>query len=462
MPIAFARIARYQPMLEVLIVVAQALVLLVFANRYIGKLFLWAFGTKDESKADDDYEPTVTVVIPLFNEGDSVRRTIRSVLEQDYAADKLDIIVVDDCSDDGSYLHACREAQGSSRVRVLRNPQNMGKRRSINRAVRMSKSEIIVSVDSDVIVQSDAVGLLIREFTTPDMAAVGGRVDIENKHDNWLTRMQSVKYFFTYFFTKGLEPAFKSVMCLSGCLTAYRRSVLLELEPILEARAMLGVPIKYGEDRFLTRQIIKAGYKTMMTLDAVCTTKAVNKVSGYFAQQLRWRRSNIVDYIGGFVHVWKQHPAISIHFFASCAFLLVYPTVIGHALFTGWFWELMAAHIGVCAVLALVYAVMSKRLNQKDLVAPHNILFLGLITPVTYCVLVPLAACTLDSGCWETRGHRDAPDTAPALDLTPESAAPQLALAPVIEMSRPRSVARVIQRRTRKHSARDRHRTALS
>ena len=63
-------------------------------------------------------------------------------------------------------------------------------------------------------------------------------------------------------------------MCLSGCLTAYRRHVLIELEPILENRNILGVPIKYGEDRFLTHQIVKAGYRTRMTMDAICFTKA--------------------------------------------------------------------------------------------------------------------------------------------------------------------------------------------
>jgi len=451
-------------MAEVLVVVVQALILLVFANRYVGKLFLWAFRSREESRPAVGYEPTVTVVVPLFNEGASIRRTIRSLMDQDYPADKLNIIVVDDCSTDGSYLHACREAQGNPRVRVLRNPSNMGKRRSINRAVRMADSEIIVSVDSDVIVNRDAIGLLIQEFNSPDMAAVGGRVDIENKHESWLTRMQSIKYFYSYYFTKGLEPAFKSVMCLSGCLTAYRRSVLLELEPILEQRAMLGVPIKYGEDRFLTRQIIKAGYKTTMNLNAVCKTKAVDSVEGYFAQQLRWRRSNIVDYIGGFVHVWRQHPAIAIHYFASCAFLLVYPAVIAHSLLNGWFWQLMLAHLGVTSVMAAVYAIMARNQPEEEKVGAYNILSLGMITPVTYCILVPLAAFTLDSGCWETRGHVDAEPQPAGTGTVQPDLVPQLTLAPVVgiqERGTRRVNQRALQRRQRKNSARERHRTAL-
>ncbi|MBT8494126.1 MAG: glycosyltransferase family 2 protein [Deltaproteobacteria bacterium] len=447
---------------ELLVVLLQAFLLLLLANRYLGRFFLWAFRKGEEHELDESYQPTVTVVIPLFNEGEEIRKTIRSVLEQDYSPDKLDVIVVDDCSTDGSYLHAYREAQGSPRVRVMRNSVNLGKRRAINRAVRATDAEIIVSVDSDVLVNPDAVRLLLRHFTTPDMAAVGGRVDISNKHDNWLTRMQSVKYFYSYYFTKGLEPAYKSVMCLSGCLTAYRRSVLLELEPILEERAVMGVPIKYGEDRFLTRHIVKAGYKTTMDLDAICKTKAVENLEDYFAQQLRWRRSNIVDYIGGFTHVWKQHPAVAIHYFSCMAGLLFYPTLITFSLLYGWFWPLIMAQVGLNAAMGVVYSFMSRSQPQQEKVSPLYILGLGFVTPVTYCLLVPVAFFTLDSGSWETRGHDEAV-TEPNLSVVPSpvSESREPGLAPVIGISsgnRSRPFYAPTPRRHRKSSSRDRHR----
>ncbi len=451
-------------MVELLTVVVQAFLLILIANRYVGRLFLWAFRKRSDGELAEDYRPKVTVVVPLFNEGESVRATIKSLLAQDYPADKLNVIVVDDCSTDGSYLHACRESQRSDRVRVLRNDRNMGKRRSINRAVRKSDAEIIVSVDSDVLVAEDAIRLLMRQFTSPDMAAVGGRVSISNKHDNWLTRMQSIKYFFSYYFTKGLEPAFKSVMCLSGCLTAYRRSVLLELEPLLEARALMGVPIKYGEDRFLTRQIIKAGYKTTMTLDAVCETKAVDNLDGYFAQQLRWRRSNMVDYMAGILHVWRRHPVVAIHYFCSCAGLLIYPTLVAHSLFTGWFWELMLGHLGLTAVMGVIYAVWSRKAERaENRVAPHNILTLGMIAPITYCALLPLAFFTLDSGCWETRGHVDEDAAVEAATGVAAAAGQrQLALAPVIGIQDGKlRGTRATRRRMRKGSASERHRSAM-
>src|SRR5437867_7343343 len=119
-----------------------------------------------------------------------------------------------------------------------------------------------------------------------------------------------------------------AVMCLSGCLTAYRRSVLLKLEPILENRNVFGVPIKYGEDRFLTRQIVKAGYRTLLTLDAFCYTKAPTTLTAYFNQQLRWKRSNIIDFVCGLQHAWRLHPLVGVHYLSMFALLLVYPFII--------------------------------------------------------------------------------------------------------------------------------------
>jgi cellulose synthase/poly-beta-1,6-N-acetylglucosamine synthase-like glycosyltransferase len=382
-----------------------------------GPLMARLIRARRDDEVASDFTPSVTVVTPMFNEGIGIRRTIRSILSQDYAG-KLDLIVVDDNSTDDSYQHALDEARGEPRVRVLRNEINEGKRRSINRAVAETRAEIIVSVDSDVEIEPDAVRHLVSRFTSPKVAAVGGRVDIRNKRHSWLTAMQTAKYFFGYQVLKSLERAFRSVMCLSGCLTAYRRSVLVELAPILESRNILGVPIKYGEDRFLTRQIVKAGYETTMTMDAVCRTDAPTTLSGYFAQQLRWRRSNIVDYFGGLSHVWRIHPVVAVHYYSLFLMFLAYPVLLGYSLATGQFWPLMTVHLAAMAVLGVVYRVMTRKLPAEQRVSAAAILPMALVMPVTYAILTPLALLTLDSRAWETRGH-EAPEEVEAIEPVP-------------------------------------------
>lgn len=386
------------------------LVLVVFSNRYLVGLLLRLSSAGPRPLDRDEYEPSVTVVIPMFNEGRGIYDTVRSLLAQDYPPDKLKVIVVDDCSRDDSLAWAERAAREQpDRVNAIQNPYNMGKRRGINHAVRRATTELIVSVDSDVVVERSAIRMLVRRFTDPSIVAVGGRVSISNPHENWLTRMQTIKYYFGYEYLKSLERAFTSVMCLSGCLTAYRRSVLIELEPILEDRNLLGVPIKYGEDRFLTRQIIKAGYRTTVTLDAVCWTVAPDTLSKYFAQQLRWRRSNLVDYLGGLSHVWRLHPAVALHYFAMFGLLVAYPVIVVHNVILGALWPLAELHLAVLSLLGCAYWLDTRHLPPSQRVHPLWFLGLGLLMPVTYLLYTPLALFTLDSSSWETRGHGAVP-----------------------------------------------------
>ncbi|MGE0399566.1 MAG: glycosyltransferase [Kofleriaceae bacterium] len=390
-------------------VICHCLAVVVFFNRYIAGIVLRVVRGKQWDEARDDYEPTVTAIIPMFNEGAAIKETLQSLLDSDYPAHKLNVICVDDCSTDDSYEQAREIAKTSGgRLRVLRNRTNMGKRRSIIRATREAAgSEIIVSVDSDVVVDRDAVRQLMRRFTDDKIAAVGGWVDVRNKQENWLTRMQVVKYWYSYFFMKNLEWGFRRVMCLSGCLTAYRRSVLIELEPILEKREVMGVPIKYGEDRFLTRQIVKAGYLTTMTLQARCRTFVPATLSAYFSQQLRWRRSNIVDYAGGMSHVWRLNPVLAIHFFSLFVLLLIYPIAIVRALMSFKFFPAMMTVMMISVVFGCIYRFRTRHKPAAERVGILAFLPLTVLMPVTYALLTPLALFTLDTSNWETRNHEE-------------------------------------------------------
>jgi cellulose synthase/poly-beta-1,6-N-acetylglucosamine synthase-like glycosyltransferase len=393
-------------------------IFIVFLNRYVFGLYLTLMRRRSLDETDYTYEPTVTVVVPLFNEGKSIYQTIVSLVKLDYPADKLSVIVVDDCSTDDSYEWACKGAREFPNVRVLRNPHNMGKRKGINHAVREATSEIIVSVDSDVIVFPTALRELIARFTAPDIAAVGGRVHVSNPNDNWLTKLQTIKYYFGQEHLKNLERGLKSVMCLSGCLTAYRRHVLMELEPILEDRNLLGIPIKYGEDRFLTHQIVKHGYRTVMTMDAMCFTKAPTDMRGYFNQQLRWKRSNIVDFVVGIGHAWRLHPLLCLQYLSMLMLLLVYPFVIATHLLGGQFFELVLMHLVMIGGFGLIYYFAPSVRALPPWLRVHPIAFLpmAVLMPVAYVLLTPLGLFTLDTSSWETRGHSGggAPAAAPA------------------------------------------------
>lgn len=389
------------------------LTIIVVINRYyLGKclsLYNKALQKKKEIAAKlsrvtwfPDY-PSVTVIIPCYNEGEGIYHTIMSLVHSDYPAEKLRILVVDDCSSDDSFTWASQAQRESAQVLVLRNEKNMGKRKGINKALRLADSPFIVSVDSDVIVDKYALKKLVSYFDSPEIAAVGGKVKILNTKENWLTKMQTVKYYLGYEFLKSLENGHQQVMCLSGCLTMYRREVLLELEPIVENRNILGISIKYGEDRFLTRQIVKAGYKTTLNLDAFCFTAAPSTLPGYMKQQLRWRRSNFVDFLGGVTHAHRLKPLVAFHYLANMSLQLLYPLVVAVHVLEGQFLYMLAIHFIVLFLLSLFYHFDRSYSTSAERVNPLWLLFMGPLMPMTYLFLSPLALFTLDTGSWETR-----------------------------------------------------------
>ncbi len=390
-------------------VVFHCLAVVLFVNRYIAGLLLRALRGRRWDEVDASYEPTVTIIVPMFNEGAAIVETLESLVGVRYPRDKLEIVCVDDCSTDDSLAHAEPVAARSrGLLRVVRNGRNLGKRMSILNATRAAKGEVIVTVDSDVVVEADAITQLVRRFTDERIAAVGGWVDVRNKHESWLARMQVVKYWYSYFLIKNLEWGFRRIMCLSGCLTAYRKSALLAIEPVLEHRTLMSLPINYGEDRFLTRQLIKAGYLTTMTLEARCRTSVPVTLSHYFSQQLRWRRSSLIDFAGGLSHVWRLNPILAIHFSTIFVLLVVYPIVIVKTVLAGQFLPALVLHIEIIAVFGMFYRWRVRKLPREQRVGALALLPLAILMPLSYALQTPLALFTLDSASWETRDHQPA------------------------------------------------------
>src|SRR5437588_10941116 len=99
-------------------------ILSVFANRYVFGLYRRIVKGRRFDVVRHDYEPTVTIVVPLFNEGRSIYDTIQSLMALDYPPEKLTATMIDDCRTDDSFHWACRAAALRPRgVRGLPSPR---------------------------------------------------------------------------------------------------------------------------------------------------------------------------------------------------------------------------------------------------------------------------------------------------------------------------------------------------
>ena len=384
------------------------LVLIVFTNRYIFGSFLRLSDKRALASFDRDPDvwPSVAIVVPVYNEGSSVRQTAASFDALDYPRDRLTAIFIDDRSTDDTFEHLLAVARQYPWMRVDRNARNMGKRLGIKNAVLRTESELVLSVDSDVIVDGNALKNLVRHMHSSGADGVGGCVFVSNANQNWLTRMQAVKYWIGYQFLKNLENAFSHVMCLSGCLTLYRREALLAVDHHLEKRSFLGDEVKYGEDRFLTRKLVESGFKTRLCFTARCFTKAPATIGNYLNQQLRWRRSNIVDFITAIPNLNKFNPVVLVHYMSVAMLLLFYPLFLVTQIMHWGFVIPMLEHGLLVTVFALAYELNKGKLPAFAQTSGVWFLTMALVFPVMYITMTPLALATLGTSSWETRGAK--------------------------------------------------------
>jgi cellulose synthase/poly-beta-1,6-N-acetylglucosamine synthase-like glycosyltransferase len=295
-------------------------------------------------------------------------------------------------------------------MQVERNPHNMGKRLGIKAAVLRTTAELILSVDSDVIVEPNSLKNLVRHMHASGADAVGGCVFVSNADQNWLTRMQAVKYWVGYQFLKNLENAFNHVMCLSGCLTLYKRAALLAVDKELEKRSFLGDEVKYGEDRFLTRKLVERGFKTRLCFTSRCFTKAPATIKTYLSQQLRWRRSNTIDFITALPRLSRFHPAVLVHYLAISLLLFFYPLFLVSQIIRLGFVIPMIEHALLVTLFAVAYEIGKRKLPEFARTSGIWFLAIVVVFPVMYITMTPLGIATLGTTSWETRGAKKKPN----------------------------------------------------
>jgi hyaluronan synthase len=386
------------------------LCLLITIIKYtLGAILKWSVpGAK--ARKDLGFQPTVSVILPCYNEGKAVYEAIESLSRSNYPKDRFEVIVQDDCSVDDSY-HWMLQAQHdftNVRVSVDKNTINSGKARTVCNALRRSTAEIIISVDSDCVFDTDAVRELAACFCEPAIGAVGGRVGVRNPNDGAITAIQTFIYYSAFHLYKVPENWTRSVGCISGCLFAVRRELLLKIEPMVRERHWFGVPVNQGEDRFMTHLILLEGYGTYINNDALCWTRVPSALGELFKQQLRWRQSILRDLFFTLrtlpQHVFKLHPNALLHLvltpLGAIVALLMAVTMLAADPMSWAGPQPLIVYLVIAAVLG--WAI--RRYSARE--AVRNPLVFGAYVAwwlVSNLFLTPLALCTMDSRDWGTR-----------------------------------------------------------
>ncbi|MFF4404791.1 glycosyltransferase [Streptomyces sp. NPDC001404] len=224
----------------------------------------------------------VTVVVPCHNEAAVADRMVRSLLELDYPRELLQLIVVDDGSQDATYeiLQGWRRRH-PDRLLVLRRTAGAGgKSGALNHAARHATGDVIVVYDADHAPERSALRYLAACFDDPRVGAAQGRCVIANGDDSLLARLVAVDYLGGYIVGEQGRSAYAGMPSYGGANCAVRHSVLRDIGGWNER--------SLTEDTDLTLRVLLAGHQVQYEPDALDYEEAVTTARAYWRQRRRW------------------------------------------------------------------------------------------------------------------------------------------------------------------------------
>ncbi len=244
--------------------------------------------------------PQASFIIPTFNDRDTVERAIKSIYDS-YPRKKCSVIVVNDASTDdtGEILKNLKKKYPFI---LKNNASNQGKVQSINSALPLCKGEIVFMIDTDIIVNKEALKDIISRFQIDErLGAVSSKYKICNA--GIFSGMQELEYNMNTFFTGALS-SISSLFLWGGCM-AMRREVLMK-EGFLDRRWLC-------EDLEYALRLNSRGYRVEQSLVGV-QTFTQSTVMGWFKQRWRWN-SGFFQAVFQYPKTFFTHPVFLLFFF---------------------------------------------------------------------------------------------------------------------------------------------------
>ena len=235
------------------------------------------------------HTPRVAIVVPCFNEESTVAGTARSLLALDYPKDKLEIILVNDGSTDGTRV-AMDQFQGNPQVTVI-HKENGGKHTAINLGIDRAKdAEIVGCLDADSFVAPDALREMIACFDDEKVSAATPAMSV-HEPKSFLEGMQNAEYIFGIALRHTLS-AVNGIYVTPGPFSLYRRSVIEKVGGFRHAHQ--------AEDMEMALRMQRAGYEIENAPRARVYTKVPRTVPKLIKQRTRWTtgflRNVLTDY----------------------------------------------------------------------------------------------------------------------------------------------------------------------
>jgi len=207
--------------------------------------------------------PLVSVIMPVRNEAAYIARSLGAVLAQDYPADRLEILVVDGMSDDGTRQAVLAQAAADPRVRLLDNPAGIVPP-GLNVGIGQARGEIIVRVDGHCEIASDYVRRCVQHLLAghdgAPVEAVGGPIETIGETDEAAAIALAMSSWFGVGGSAFRTIKDRPLLVETVAFPAYRRATLQRLGPFDEEM------VRNQDDEYNYR-LLKSGGRILLSPD---------------------------------------------------------------------------------------------------------------------------------------------------------------------------------------------------
>ncbi len=238
---------------------------------------------KKSRKQGGFYEPTVCIIVPVWNEEKTLQGTLESLLALDYPQNKLEITVVDDGSTD-STLSIARSFEHHANIRVF-TKENGGKHTAVNFGIENTDAELVGCLDADSFVDKNALREIVRKFEDKEMMAVTPCMIVKTP-ETIVQKAQKIEYTIGALL-KRIFGDLSAIQVTPGPFSIFRRKVFMDLGLYKKAHNT--------EDFEIALRMHKHGYKIGNAPKAYVYTTSPATPYKLFKQRLRWVHGNLLN-----------------------------------------------------------------------------------------------------------------------------------------------------------------------
>jgi len=247
--------------LEYLLLISVVFIFWTFAGYPVALIILSKiiqYRCRKSMNRDVNYTPTVSIIIPTYNEESAIEKKLRNCLELDYPEDKLEILVVDSSTDLTPIIVKEYEKRYKN-IKLIREDMRRGKASAINYAISHAHGEFIVVTDANAFVDKHSLRMMIQHFIDRDIGAVEANFVISNAQQSIIASKESDFRRFENLL-RTIESLIDSTVGVVGELSIFRRDIITNLKFDTNSLA---------EDLEISIRIRKNGLKILHESNAV-------------------------------------------------------------------------------------------------------------------------------------------------------------------------------------------------